>query len=217
MPKNRKSKHTITNKHWGSLAMGYLKLAEQGFSFLQGQKNMGRTQLFKKTKAIYLLEDGNLVVASIWNIKHGLELVVKALGTEFNKQYWHNHDLLFLFSDLKDKIISHSLKRDLDMLEKLVEKYENCGFSPRTRHSDIDNNFLRYPEIADTALDYSFVHELKRKDITQFLKDIHNIRIVYSLLEAELAHFKSTYELYKKDFDKKLLSVPTMKKPGYKK
>lgn len=214
---NKKLKPTITNKHWGSLAMGYLKVAEQGFLFLQKQENIGRTKISKGTRPIYFPEDGNLVIASVWNIKHGLELVVKALGTIFDKQYWHDHNLEFLFSDLERKITCYSLKRDLNMLKKLVKKYGNCNFSTKTRYSDEENNYLRYPEITDTFLDYSFVHDLKRKDVNQFLKDIHNIKTVYSLLEAETVYFKSMYHLHKKDFDKRLLSVQTMKNPGYKK
>jgi len=141
---------------------------------------------------------------------------VKGLGTQFEKQYWDGHDLEFLFSDLKTKIVNYSLKRDLNMLENLVKKYGNCNFSTKTNYRYSENNLFRYPEISNSSLDYSFVHELKRKDVTQFLKDIHNIKRAYDLLEAELAHFKSMYKLHKKDFDKTLLSVPTMKKPGYK-
>lgn len=214
---SRKLKQTITDKHWGSLAMGYLKLAKQGFLFLKRQKNIGRTKIFKNTKPVYLLENGNLVIASAWNIKHGLELVIKALGTIFDKQYWHNHNLEFLFSDLEKKITRYSLKRDLSMLKKLVKKYSNCDFSAKAKYPDKENNYLRYPEITNAFLDYSFVHDLKKKDVDKFLKDIHNIKRVYSLLEAEIAHFKSMYSIYKKDFDKKLLSIPTMKNPGYKK
>ncbi len=217
MTKGKKLKQIITNKHWGSLAMGYLKISEQGFLFLKSQKNTGRISLSEGTKSIHLLENGNMVIASIWNIKHGLELAVKALGVMFDGHYWNDHDLLFLFNDLKNKIAQYSLKRDLEMLEILVKKYSDCKFSLKTNHDDVDNNYLRYPEIADIFLDYSFVHDIKRKDINQFLNDIHNIKRAYDLLEAELQHFKSGYKICKKNLDKELLSVSTMKNPGYKK
>lgn len=217
MAKNKKLRQIESGKYWGALAKGYLKLAEQGFLFLKVQKNIGRKKLFSKHPPIYFFEEGNLIIASIWNVKHSLELFVKALGTNFDKQYWENHDLLFLFNDVKNKIDGLSLKRDLEMLEKLVNKYYNCRFIDKTIYRDVNNDYFRYPEINGAYLDYSFVHDLKRKDVNQFLKDIHNIKRAYELLEAELSAYRSSYKLYKKEVDKMLLKVATVKKPGYKK
>ena len=102
-------------------------------------------------------------------------------------------------------------------MEKMIIKYHNCNFSSKTNFKDTENNYFKYTEIDHATLDYSFVHDLKRKDINQFLNDIHNIKRVYHLLEVEIQHYKSHYKLYKKKFDKDLLSVATMKNPNYKK
>ncbi len=214
MPKLKEIKF---NKHWGSFAKGYLKLAEQGFLYIKNQAKNDRKFFDKKSKVIYSLENGGMIIASIWNIKHGLELVIKALGVNFNKQYWNEHDLLSLFNDLKIKIVYFSLERDIIMLEKLIEKYHRCEFSKKTIFCDLKNDYLRYPEIENKTIDYSFVHDLKEVDVDHFLKDIYNTKKVYELLEAELQHYQTYWKLSKKEADNILLSVSTMKNPGFKK
>jgi len=214
-----KIKQIKFNKHWGSLAKGYLKLAEQGFLYLKNQKNIGRKKLFSDKKSIYLLEDGNLIIASIWNIKHGIELIIKGLGINLNKEYWQKHDLGFLIVDLENKLKQYCIKRDLNLLKKIVDKYYRCKFSSKTIFTDKENTFLKYPESNNVSLNYSFVHDLRRKDINQFLKDIHNLKRLYNIIENQPGWFKKAKEwgMSKDKMQKELLSVPTMKNPGYKK
>lgn len=212
----KKPKEIKSDKHWGSLAKGYLKLAEQGFLYIKNEAKNDKKLFDKKSKVIYSLENGSMIIASIWNIKHGLELIVKALGVNFNKQYWNEHDLLLLFNDLKIKIVYFSLDREIAILENLVDKYHGCKFSKKTPFCDSKNDYFRYPEIETATLNYSFVHDLKEKDIDHFLKDIYNTKRVYELLEAELQHYQTYWKLNKKEADNVLLSVPTMKNPEYK-
>ena len=205
-----------SDKHWGSFAKGYLKLAEQGFLYIKNEAENDKKLFDKKSKVIYSLENGSMIIASIWNIKHGLELVVKALGVNFDKQYWNEHDLLSLFHDLKKRITYFSLEREIIMLENLVDKYHGCKFSKKTAFCDLKNDYLRYPEIENKTIDYSFVHDLREIDIDHFLKDIYNTKRVYELLEAELQHYQTYWKLNKKAEDNVLLSVSTMKNPEYK-
>lgn len=213
MLKHNKLKRIIFNKHWGSWAKGYLKLAEQGFLYLNNQKNIGRKKLF------FGLEDGHLIIASIWNIKHGLELTIKALGINLDKKYWIKHNLKYLLNDLDQKIKNFCIKKHLDLLKNITEKYYRCKFSSKTIFIDRENTFLKYPESNNVSLDYSFVHDLKRKDINQFLKDIYNLKRIYDILESQPQWFKKADEwgIKKKDMEKQLLRVPTMKNAGLKK
>ena len=207
------------NKHWGSWAKGYLKLAEQGFLYLNSQKNVGRKKLFSGKKPIYLLEDGHFVIASIWNIKHGLELIIKALGINLDKKYWIKHDLEYLLNDLDQKIKNFCIKKHLDLLKNITEKYYRCKFFPKTIFVDRENTFFKYPESDNISLDYSFVHDLKRKDINQFLKDIYNLKRIYDILESQPQWFKKAAEwgIKKKDTEKQLLRVLMTKNTGLKK
>ena len=214
MTREPKLKYIKTDRYWGSFAMGYLELAKQGFESLRIKPNIGRTKLFKENKPTFSLKEGHLIIASIWNIKQGLELCIKSLGVNFNKRYWDQHDLIFLFEELEKQIQEWTLPRDLKAMKILVKKYSSGNFSPKTIFNDKENNYFRYPEINNAHLDYSFVHDLKRKDINLFLKDIHNIMRSYHLLEAEIRYFRSYWELHKKVPDKQFML--NTKNPGYK-
>ena len=111
MSKHIQLKQILSNKHWGSWAKGYLKLAEQGFLYLNNQKNIGRKKLFQEKEPIYSLENGHLIIASIWNIKHGLELIIKALGINLDRKYWIKHNLEYLLNDLDQRIKNFCIKR----------------------------------------------------------------------------------------------------------
>lgn len=202
-----------SEKHWGSWAKGYLKLAEQGFLY------------FKKSKAKHSLENRAMIIASIWNIKHGLELIIKGLGVTLDKEYWYKHDLYkhdldFLIKKVeKDILKDHCIKKHIDFLKSITKKYYECKFTSKTIFVDKENTFLKYPESDGFSLDYSFVHDLKRKDINQFLKDIHNLKRIYDLIETQPQWFEKAKEwgLSKKDIEKQIMKVPTMKNSGLKK
>jgi len=215
MSKLKKEKNIQFNRHWGSWAKGYLKLAEQGFLYLKNQKNIGR-----KSKPTYLLEDGCLIIASIWNIKHGIELIIKGLGINIDKKYWQKHDLNDLLNDLEKKGTNLYIKKHIDVLKKITDKYYRCSFSKKTNFVDTENTFFKYPElgcVGGVSLNYSFVHDLKRKDINQFLKDIHNLGIVYDILEGQPKSFQNAkkWGISKKQRERELLSVPTMRNCGF--
>ena len=215
----KKHKKSKFEKHWGSWAKGYLKLAEQGFLYFKNQKKIGRKSFFKKSKKIYSLENGSMIIASIWNIKHGLELIIKGLGITLDKKYWYAHDLDFLLKDLDNKLKDHCLKKHIDFLKSITRKYYKCNFTSKTLFIDKKNDFFKYPESDKFSLNYSFVHDLKRKDIGQFLKDIHNLKRIYDLIENQPQWFIKSKEwgLSKKDIEKQIMKIPTMKNSGLKK
>jgi len=208
------------NKHWGSWAKGYLKLAELGFLYLKNQQNIGKKKWSRnQPKALFSLGDGSMFIAAIWNIKHSIELTIKGLGIQLDKKYCMGHNLSSLLVDLEGKLKPHCLKRDINLLSKIVDKYVNCRFSRKTTFFDTENTFFKYPEINNNSLDYSFVHDFLRRYINQFLRDIHNIRVVYNIIEAQPQHFKeaATWGVSKREIKRQLLSVSTMRSPGYKK
>ncbi|MBT3349544.1 hypothetical protein HN393_04500 [bacterium] len=165
------------------------------------------------------MQDGGMIVAAIWNIKHGIELIIKGLGIKLDKKYFKHHNTSSLMEDLDNKISKVCTKRDLKKLKELVKKYYNCDFSTKTKFIDFQNLYFKYPEHdigkKPVTLDYSFVHDLSRKDINQFLRDIHNLKKVASILESQFKHFINYKKLgiNEKDIEKKLLYVSTMKNP----
>lgn len=206
------------NKHWGSLAKGYLALAEQGFLYFKNQGNIGKKDN-QNSKKLFELEKGCMIVASIWNIKHGIELLIKGLGINLEKKYWHSHDIDFLIKDIEKKFGDYCVKKHLLILQNLVKKYYNCEFSEKTAYMDKNNEYFKYFETKNDSLNYSFVHDLDKEDIKQFLRDIHNLKRVYDVLEGQYKHFKISVEKFgmnRNEVEKELLEVPTMKNPGFK-
>lgn len=206
-----------STKYWGSIAKGYLELAKLGLGHFLGIET-NRVFLNEGKKSLLSLRDGNLLIASIWNIKHGLELAIKSLRVSIDKSYQKGHDLNSLFNDLKNNIKDLCIERDLQMMEKIVKKYYNCDFSRKTTFNDSQNDYFRFAEGKNGVLNYSFVHDVTQEDIRQFLNDINNIVIAFDLLEAEIRGFKSGLKLgiNKEKTEKGLLSVITMKNPDYK-
>lgn len=209
---------TITvNKHWGAWAKGYLKIAELWFKYLQEQPHIGRTK-YPFNSLQYNLTDWSLIVASIWNIKHSIELLIKWLGIQIDKKYLTSHNLNFLVNELETKIKSLCIDTHLNILKKLVSKYYQSNFAGKKQNLDSDNTLFKYPENKNGSLDYTFVHNLKRKDINQFLRDIHNLRRIYDILEWQPKHFQNYAKigLSKKEIEKNLLRVSTIKNPELK-
>lgn len=189
MPKKQQLPSTIVSpKHWGSLAKGYFNLAEIGLKSYKDKSNIGKeiiaTHPTIKIPLKYCLKDGNTIIACIWNIKHGIELMLKSIGIFLDRKYWGKHDLDFLLKDIESKLQPYNVGKYLTKLKQLVDKYYNCKFSPKTVFKDFDNTYFKYPETkGGGALDYSFVHDLKKKDINKFLKDIHNLQVLSTILE----------------------------------
>lgn len=199
------------NKHWGIWAKGYLNLAKQGLLYFKNQRNLGKIKHFEnQPKALFNLEDGTMLIASIWNIKHGIELLIKALGIYLDKRYWKKHELDFLLKDLEKKIKNYCIEEDFDMLKRIVEKYYKCQFYKKTSFIDYENTFFKYPETqserSSYSIDYSFVHDISRKDINQFLIDIDNLHKIHDRLENQPKQFKSDkrWNIDKKETEKKL-------------
>lgn len=104
------------SKHWGSWAKGYLNLAEIGLRDFKGRKNLGRTSRFSSTPKIFSLQQGSTLVACVWNIKHGLELIIKGLGINIDKKFWAKHDVGFLLNDLESKLKGLVIQKHVDVL-----------------------------------------------------------------------------------------------------
>lgn len=172
---NKNKKFSVRyNKSWASWGAGFLLLAKQNMNRLREEENIGKQK--NGRKSIYMLSDGFSIVASIWNIKHGIELLIKSLGIKINKQYFISHDLNFLIQELDSIIKNCCEKKILNKFKKIVYKYYNCEFSKKTYFLDTENTLFKYPEIkGEKNLDYSFVHDFKKRDLDKMIKEIDEI------------------------------------------
>ncbi|MFA6537663.1 MAG: HEPN domain-containing protein [Patescibacteria group bacterium] len=221
----------INNKHWISLANGYLKLSKQGFLYFKKQEDLGKIKFSENSKEKYLLEDGNMIIASIWNIKHAIELGIKGVGIELGGIYPWGHNLKELLKDLDDKLRDFCTQEHINFLKTITVKYYTCNFSDKNiinkngeeskeiEFVDEKNDLFRYPEVDGFYLDYSFVHGLEKKDIDIFLKDIDNLKLIFSIIESQPAIFKAEKEwgIPKKETERKILEILKTKNSDIKK
>lgn len=217
-----------TDYIWGPVwPRGYLALAEQGLLLLRSQRNLGknRTKIAGHLLLSYSHKKAGMIIAALFNIKHATELILKALGMRLAPNYWLTHDLDYLFTDLEQRGIENSTIRvHTRKLKKLVDKYYLCEFHPSVKlpFRDTDNIYFKYPvnKVEDSKgvyiehiTDYKFINALKRKDLNQFLKDIHNLNRLYDVLDSEIASFQAAAKLgiAPEDHAKELRRVPTIK------
>lgn len=223
-----KPKQPISTDYiWGPVwPRGYLALAEQGLLTLKAQRNLGKTRMKIAGHVLisYSHKNAGMFIAALFNIKHATELILKALGMRLAPNYWFTHDLDYLFTDLEQRgILNSTIRSHTKKLKKLVDKYFFCEFHPSIRlpFRDTQNIYFKYPvnKVEDSngtyvehITDYKFINELKRKDLNQFLKDIHNLNRLYEVLDAEIASFQSAAKLGvdPKVHMKDLRKVPTI-------
>jgi len=162
---NKKQK--IHNKDdWGSFAIGYLSIAELAFLEILNRKHNENNSDF---------DAQDIYIPALFNLKHGIEVLLKALGIEFlNKdildQSDYSHDIDEIFKKLRDRIKEDRLmngikkvkekhpntekifgdKSIFDELERLVHKYQGLDFLKKrigVNYSieDTENTAFKYP------------------------------------------------------------------------
>lgn len=113
-------------------------------------------QIDKKCGFTSANSDYEMLMPVIFNLKHGVELYLKALIMQVNlkQEYLLSHDLLFLLNNLiiEIKKVKPKEKNVLDILDKRIrikiEKYYFglYAFSQYKVNPDINNEAERYPE-----------------------------------------------------------------------
>lgn len=158
------------------------------YSFLNIAKNSCDNIIVKKN----LLENDKFIsIGIIYNIKHSLEIVVKALSRTFSdgkidkSDYGHNiKELIKDFKKRNKKKIKESsdLSSGIDRLEEIMLKYYELSFlknyfKDSFNINDIENTFFKYPENkVNIKVDYSeFLSKINMSDIESIKTDINEI------------------------------------------
>ena len=119
-----------------------------------------------------------LLIPIVWNIKHAIELVLKAHTVNFQGRYFKTHDLSKLKKQLVKlfKIDNGNQDEKFNKFVILVDKYYKMEmFNQRlSAVFDVDNNFLRYPEGSEVSvqLDLRAFGKITEKEIDGLLEDI---------------------------------------------
>lgn len=170
-----REKQEIKEKSWYIFVLSFLSNAKNGCEFLINSKR---------------LDDNNkyLAISIIYNFKHGLEVFVKTFSRYLNEKMDksdHFHDTKALLETFKKQLRSKSKKeldKEVDKLEKIVEKYNEINFLTNYLKEsfsvyDQKNTFFKYPEHeAMIVVDYSRLsNKINRDDMKEIKKDIESV------------------------------------------
>ena len=158
------------------------------YSFLNIAKNSCDNII---TKENLLESDKFISIGIIYNIKHSLEIVVKALSRTFSDGEMdksdYGHDIKKLIKDFKKRNgtkikESPDLSNEIDRLEEIMLKYYELSFLKNYFKdsfiiNDIENTFFKYPENkVNIRVDYSeFLSKINMSDIENIETDINEI------------------------------------------
>jgi hypothetical protein len=202
-----------TKKYWGGQALGYWQLASIGLHSIIEKDKLGKF-VWEHGEEVFLTRDASLIFASIYSLKHGIELSVKSLEISIDGMYTKGHLKVTekVLNDVKLRLEKHCLPELLTVYENLVKKYINFGFDNSVTEDPM-NEMYRYPEsLNGNSLDYSKVHKLSQSQVLEIIDDIHDLQLVFNVLVEQYHLFKSSYELgstYEK-IRADLLQIPTM-------
>ncbi len=100
--------------------------------------------------AEWRFESGLIFIPIIYSIRHAIELFLKSLDVKSNQEIIKSHDTDILVGALEAIDINDTRKKKKVL--KLVTKYAKYDFSPPVfdnSRNDLDNEFFRYPHIAN--------------------------------------------------------------------
>ncbi|OGQ22329.1 MAG: hypothetical protein A3I05_09515 [Deltaproteobacteria bacterium RIFCSPLOWO2_02_FULL_44_10] len=201
---------------------GFLSLAEGGLNALMLEDQCGKKKWFdEQDKAMYDLFDGGKIIAIVFNIRHGIELLLKNISVQKDGKCLSSHDLNELLLDLENKIQDFCLEEHLDFLKEVVQRYVSWWFSTKNQPNDPMNELTRFGQSknGNKKLLYAFVHDLSKKDLEQMRNDCHNLKRLNDLLEGQPRWFTTMKRIgaSKQEVKTQMRSVSTIKNPGFKK
>lgn len=185
---------------WAFFAQSYLLISRLACLELLSR----RTNKHSKTDAgAFPFNPGDLYVPILFNIKHGIEVFVKALTVFAYDEYEEkSHDIKTLFSDAKEEISKkklaprqkgfyddisqddiNALLPDLEQIEKLVLYFFELEFLRKKLSgsfviSDISNDVFRYPDSKATIrINWRNVlmSQIELSEIENILKKLNNL------------------------------------------
>jgi len=201
---------------------GFLSLAENGLDALLLEDDCGKKKWFdEQDKAMYDLWDGGKIVAIVFNIRHGIELLLKNISAKKDGVFLPSHDLGELLLDVENKLQDFCLDEHLALLKGVVQRYVAWWFSTKTQPDDPMNELARFGQSknGNKKLLYAFVHDLSRENLEQMRNDCHNLKRLNDLLEGQ-PHWFTTMErigVAKEEVKTQMRSVYTIKHPGFNK
>lgn len=152
-----------------------------------------------------------MLLAIIWNIKHSIEISIKALGINIDRKYMKIHNLNTLINDCEKRIKEHCLQEDFNRFKCIVKKYYENDFLSQSlfggkKKIDKNNTNFRY---MDDLLEKSVFDNIKEADLDEFLVDIKNIKKLFGTIWNQKLYYEHGKDnnIKKEIIDKKINSV----------
>ncbi len=159
---------------WIFYAKSYLVLARIGIEELKKEHYNSETQY----GTYWAYRCCLLLIPSIWNLKHGIELIVKSLCVSAGKGYLQSHDLKELRKELEDGLEGIKNKKYISDLANIIDKYYKCQFWEGKliggrQVFDKKNDIFRYPENVSTfPIDLKTFQNVTDEEIQELLDDM---------------------------------------------
>ncbi len=178
------------DKDWYIFVNSYLNLS------LYACESILTKKFTTKNKAV--------LIAIIFNIKHSLEIIIKAFQKTLNEEteVKYGHNIKLLISEFKKNIIKKSkntpekkksLSKDIGKLEDFINKYYelsilNSYLKDCFTISDPENTFLRYPKnSAYLTVNYDkLFNQMTNADLVNIKKDIDMIAVLVKKIKPTL-------------------------------
>ncbi|MCK5589215.1 MAG: hypothetical protein KAI16_02810 [Candidatus Pacebacteria bacterium] len=178
------------------LNFGYFRGAQLLIEYLLSQKNIGKSftskdiiQKYPDYDPPFTLENGAIFLAARYNFKHALELSMKSLFLNAKMIVPTGHNLQDICKKMRIELLSKSiLEPSLTAWEWLIDRYYiNDKFAPKDKN-ELDRYMV---SLNGNKFPYKKIHDLKRKDLTDFLRDIKTAKNLFYEMDSECDFIKS--------------------------
>lgn len=162
-----KEKDKISKYDWAIFGQSYFLIARLA---CQELLSTSAKKYSKSSKNDSPYDKADLFVATVFNVKHGIEVFIKAISLFVYGEYREGHNIHELFAEVKQKISKlrvvlpeqrfynsltqeeiDNFPKDLDQIELVVLYFYNLDFlKPKIgqlyKIKDVQNDIFRYPD-----------------------------------------------------------------------
>lgn len=192
----KKFKTKFSGYEWILYAKSYLSLSRIGIEELEGRKYVRQLSF----EHLFSYEAKHLLIPIIYNLKHGLELVLKSLNVRVSKKILMSHNTVDLQSLLKESICAAGLKiskkEKIQQLADLTAKYYELNFWHGRMVAtgivrDAKNDIFRFPDNSATFnLDRGKLKETSVAELEELKKDIKKLDNLLGILTSQIQRAK---------------------------
>ena len=191
--KNNELDSNFSYHRWIWYVYGYLSLARMGVEKLKKENRPPAT--ITSLENYFSYRKKYLLIPIIYNIKHAIEIIYKALKVQVDVKYIRSHNIIDLSKAVKESIEKLGLtikSTELDELAIIAEKYFKLKIFNKkvinaTSIFDSQNDIFRFP---NDILNSEKLNEVSKKEINEFLIDIKKLNQLLCAIKESIQKTK---------------------------